>query len=119
MTIVEAMQNKIVPIVFDGGGQREIVEQDTSGFRVSSTAQLMSAVLKLVRDNELRQKMAENAFERSKLFSRETFEANIKEFYQAPIGGILFYIGPPAALRPACCWTRLERKTRGTIKTGR
>ena len=33
MTTVEAMQNGCVPVVFDGGGQREIVEEGRSGFR--------------------------------------------------------------------------------------
>ncbi len=81
MTIVEAMQNRVVPIVFDGGGQREIVEQDVSGFRISSTAQLITSVLKIIRDSQLREKLAANAIERSQLFSRETFETRVKEFY--------------------------------------
>lgn len=32
MTTVEAMQNYCVPIVIDGGGQKEIVEHGVSGF---------------------------------------------------------------------------------------
>lgn len=81
MTIVEAMQNRIVPIVFDGGGQREIVEQDVSGFRVSATAQLMHFTLKLVNNPSLRETLGANALERSKNFTREVFETNVKEFF--------------------------------------
>ncbi|MCP5047506.1 MAG: glycosyltransferase family 4 protein [bacterium] len=85
MTIVEAMQNGLVPIVFDGGGQREIVEQDSSGFRVASTAALMAATLKLVREPGLRKKLGANAIERSQLFSRETFEKRVREFFSGEL----------------------------------
>ncbi|MGE5341539.1 MAG: glycosyltransferase family 4 protein [Candidatus Omnitrophota bacterium] len=81
MTIVEAMQNHIVPIVFDGGGQREIVEQNMSGFRVTSTAELMNATLRLIRDPKLREDMSRNAWERSQCFSKEVFETNVKDFF--------------------------------------
>ncbi len=40
MTTVEAMQNCCVPIVIDGGGQREIVEHGDSGFRFSTLEEL-------------------------------------------------------------------------------
>lgn len=81
MTIVEAMQNRVVPIVFDGGGQREIVGNGTSGFRISSTAELMTFTLRLIREPDLREKLGKNAFERSKDFSKEVFEKNIWAFF--------------------------------------
>jgi len=85
MTIVEAMQNRLVPVVFDGGGQREIVEQEKSGFRVTSTAELMTYTLKLIRDPDLREKLGAGAFERSKAFTREVFEKNVKDFFSAEL----------------------------------
>ena len=85
MTIVEAMQNRVVPIVFDGGGQREIVEQGVSGFRVSSTAELMNHTLALIRDTQLRDKLSTNAWERSKAFTREVFETNVRDFFAAEL----------------------------------
>ena len=85
MTIVEAMQNRAVPIVFDGGGQREIVEHGSSGFRVSSTAELMSFTLKLLRDAQLREELGSNAVERSKAFSREVFEKKTRDFFSAEL----------------------------------
>jgi glycosyltransferase involved in cell wall biosynthesis len=81
MTIVEAMQNRLVPIVFDGGGQREIVEHGINGFRVQSTAQLMALTIKAIDEPELREKLSRSAFERSKAFTRETFEKNVKKFF--------------------------------------
>jgi glycosyltransferase involved in cell wall biosynthesis len=41
MTVVEAMQNEAVPIVYDGGGLPEIVDHGINGFRVKSTAELL------------------------------------------------------------------------------
>jgi len=46
MTTVEAMQNYCVPVVIDGGGQREIVEHGISGFRFTSKEELKSYTLK-------------------------------------------------------------------------
>ena len=85
MTIVEAMQNGLVPIVFDGGGQREIVEQEVSGFRIQSTAALMNATIKLIREPALRSQLSRSAFERSKLFTREAFESNVRDFFSAEL----------------------------------
>lgn len=83
MTIVEAMQNGLTPIVFDGGGQREIVEQGNSGFRVSSTAELIHYTVSLLNNNELAKTMSQHAKERSTLFSRENFEKQVQEFFNA------------------------------------
>jgi glycosyltransferase involved in cell wall biosynthesis len=85
MTIVEAMQNWLVPIVFDGGGQREIVEHGESGFRVTSTAELMAFTLKLTREQDLRKKLGANAFQRSKAFTREVFEQNVRDFFSTKL----------------------------------
>jgi len=85
MTIVEAMQNRLVPIVFDGGGQREIVEHGTSGFRVSSSAQLLTFTLKLIREAKLREELSMHAFEKSKKFTREVFEKEVKDFFTAEL----------------------------------
>lgn len=82
MTIAESMQNRIAPIVFDGGGQREIVEHGKSGFRVTTTAELIRYTLTLMEDGALRKEAGEQAFRRSKLFSRERFEERVKDFFQ-------------------------------------
>lgn len=85
MTIVEAMQNRLVPIVFDGGGQREIVEQRISGFRVKTTAELINNTIKLIKDPELLKKLRIAAHDRSKFFTREKFEKNVKSFFNEVI----------------------------------
>jgi O-antigen biosynthesis protein len=78
MTTVEAMQNCCVPIVIDGGGQREIVQHGESGFRFSTLEELKSFSLAIVNDKETCRRMAEQAFKRSHLFSQEVFEAEFQ-----------------------------------------
>ena len=80
MTTVEAMQNYCVPIVIDGGGQREIVEHGKTGFRFSSIEQLQEYTLRVIRDEGLRKEMARNAYERSHLFNSETFKNQFLAF---------------------------------------
>ena len=81
MSIVEAMQNHCVPVVFDGGGQREIVEQGVSGFRFSSRKKLEDRTLELLRDDNLRHKLSQGAYARGMLFTREVFIARIKKLF--------------------------------------
>lgn len=77
MTTVESMQNCCVPIVIDGGGQREIVEHGKSGYRFSTLEQLRVYTLIVMEDQERCQKMAKAALERSHLFGMEVFEQTL------------------------------------------
>jgi O-antigen biosynthesis protein len=79
MTTVEAMQNCCVPIVIDGGGQREIVENGDCGFRFSTLAELQAFSLIVMVNAEQRRSMAERAFRRSQLFSREVFKEKLEK----------------------------------------
>jgi len=79
MTTVEAMQNYCVPIVIDGGGQREIVQHGDSGFRFSTLEELKSVSLAIIGDKEMCQRMAEQAFSRSQLFSQEVFKDKFQQ----------------------------------------
>ncbi len=90
MTTVEAMQNRCVPVVINKGGQREIVEQDVSGFLFDDSQDLARYTLLLIRNIEKREVMAGNASKRGLFFGKFTFEqkwlnllAHIKkrEFY--------------------------------------
>ena len=73
MTTVEAMQNYCVPVVIDGGGQKEIVQHEYSGYRFSDLEELEEYSLILMADDAQRTVMAERAFERSHLFSKKVF----------------------------------------------
>ena len=81
MTTVEAMQNYCVPIVIDGGGQREIVEHGTSGFRFKTIEELESYTLNVINDEKLREEIARKSYERSRYFTHTIFRKNVIEFF--------------------------------------
>jgi len=81
MTTVEAMQNFCVPIVINGGGQREIVEHGISGFLFNTVEELMKWTLKVVHDNELRKDIAQRAYERSRRFNSDIFRKTVLAFF--------------------------------------
>lgn len=87
MTIGEAMQNRIAPIVFDGGGQKEIVDHGNSGYRISSLNGLIMYTIKLIKNKELRDGFGDNAFNKSLQFKRERFEKEVKQFFEKIIPG--------------------------------
>ncbi len=88
MTIGEAMQNRLTPIVFDGGGQQEIVDQGISGFRCSSVTGLIRYTLKLMQDETLRKEIGENAYLKSLKFNRERFSGEVRQFFKNIIPGM-------------------------------
>lgn len=81
MTTVEAMQNYCVPIVIDGGGQREIVEHGISGFRFRTLDELMSYTAKIINNPKLREDLARNSHERSFLFTSDIFRDIVSQFF--------------------------------------
>lgn len=78
ISTVEAMAAGCVPLVFSGGGQREIIT-DTCGFLWSEVSQLEKETINLAKDNLLCQKISKEAIMRSKDFSREKFFGNLEK----------------------------------------
>jgi glycosyltransferase involved in cell wall biosynthesis len=76
ITIVEAMSAGVVPIVNDSGGPREIVSEDV-GYRWVTTPDAVEQISKVVADDNLRDKFANAAVRRSRLFGPEQFESGI------------------------------------------
>lgn len=81
MTIVEALQNRLVPIVFDGGGQQEIIEREKSGFRVRTLGELIRHTSTLIHRPEYLAEMAEGAYQRSRFFNIQAFRENVRTFF--------------------------------------
>jgi len=78
MSTAEAMQNGCVPIVFDGGGQREIVEHGLTGFRFRGADELCAWTARLISDEGLRTAVQERAQKSSGRFLRSAFEARAR-----------------------------------------
>lgn len=79
MTIAEAMQNRVTPIVFNGGGQKEIVSKGINGFRASSLSDLGKYTAELIADSELLKNLGEEAYKKSKEFSKVRFSEQFRE----------------------------------------
>ncbi len=82
MTTVEAMQNYCVPIVIDGGGQREIVEHGVGGYRFQTKEELCSYTMEVILDPDKRKEMAEKAYERSHRFNFDIFREKVAEMFR-------------------------------------
>ncbi len=77
MTTVEAMQNYCVPIVINGGGQAEIVQNGVNGFTFDTIAELQAHTLKIIHDETLRKDIAKKAYQRSHEFNGEAFKERV------------------------------------------
>ena len=81
MATVEAMQQGCIPIVFDGGGQREIVVDGVSGYRVATIERLLDRTLKLIRNPLQRQAMTQRVRDRGQCFSLEQFADRVNALF--------------------------------------
>ncbi|MFC1599721.1 glycosyltransferase [Patescibacteria group bacterium] len=74
MTTVEAMQNGCVPVVINGGGQREIIDHGKNGFKFKNPTQLVKFTNKLIKSNSLLRILSDAASRSSKKFEKENFQ---------------------------------------------
>jgi glycosyltransferase involved in cell wall biosynthesis len=82
MTTVEAMQNACVPVVFDGGGQKEIVEEGISGVLFESLPDLENKILALIKKPERIRRLARGAHARGQDFTKAVFVSKIRQHFQ-------------------------------------
>ncbi len=74
---VEAMSYGCIPVVYDGGGQREVVSPDT-GYRWRTPDELLRHTEKVIKGNELSDVLAERAHQSAQRFGREIFCSEIE-----------------------------------------
>ncbi|MCL5783735.1 MAG: glycosyltransferase [Patescibacteria group bacterium] len=79
ITTVEAMAGGCVPVVINLGGQKEIVEDGISGLLWNTIEELKSKTLELIDNPGYKEELAQKARERSRKFSKENFQKQIKE----------------------------------------
>ena len=82
MTVAEAMQSGCIPLVFDGGGMREIVRSGENGYLFSSLAELVGATIRLFDMPELRANLAEAAWSAGRDFAKEIFAGRVRALVQ-------------------------------------
>lgn len=76
ITTVEAMSFGVVPVVINKGGQKETVEAGVNGFLWDTEKECIEKTQELIKNDELRKKMAERSVLKSQDYS-------IDEFYKA------------------------------------
>ena len=85
MTTVEAMSAGCVPLVFDAGGQPEIVEHGVSGFVWRSLDELGDLTRRLVADPALLNRMSAAARIRAGRFSHEAYVSGMTGLVEAAV----------------------------------
>lgn len=79
ISTVEAMGVGAVPVVFNGGGQKEIVTDFKDGFLWNTKDELEKFTLKLTEDHNLFSVMSMSAYERSRDFDDRDFCRKVHE----------------------------------------
>jgi len=79
IVVVEAMAAGCVPVVINQGGIPEIVTDKINGFLWKTKDQLKETSLQLIKSENLRQKLASQAIEDSRKFSKKVFCQKIDE----------------------------------------
>ena len=78
MTVAEAMQSGCVPLVFDGGGMREIVRSGETGYLFSSLNEAVGGTARLAGQDALRASLAEAAWKSGKTFAKDVFSERVR-----------------------------------------
>jgi glycosyltransferase involved in cell wall biosynthesis len=79
MATVEAMSAGLVPMVYEGGGQTEIVEDGINGFTWREPEQLVVMTNQLIENINLKEYIAKQAQQSAKKFSEEAFERKFRK----------------------------------------
>ena len=80
ITVVEAMQYGVIPIVFNAGGTPEIIDQSIDGYLWNTTEELIEYTNKLMSHDTMRLGMTKEAVEKAKKFSTNKFCKKLKDF---------------------------------------
>lgn len=77
ISTVEAMSAGCVPVVFNAGGQKEIVETNAHGYLFNTTEELMKKTTELITNKKQWKEFSEASQSRAKNFSIDTFCKNL------------------------------------------
>lgn len=77
ITTIEAMAAGAVPVVFSGGGQKDVVQHEVNGSLWQSEKELVQQTVRVITDRDYRKKLSAGAVGRAKEFSLEAFEKRL------------------------------------------
>lgn len=79
ISTVEAMSAKAVPVVFAGGGQVEIIEDNKNGYTWNNIEELVFKTQRLIVGSGIRERMALQSQTRAKAYNEEVFERSFSK----------------------------------------
>lgn len=79
ITVVEAMAGKCVPIIFEGGGYKEIVDEGKTGFFFTKEGELVKKTADLIGNPAKMREISSSAHEASKVYEYQRFEGEVME----------------------------------------
>lgn len=79
ITTIEAMAAGCVPLVFKGGGQLDIIENEKNGYFWQNEKELLDKTVKIIEDEKLFDAISSKARQRAKIFSRQYFYDRLKK----------------------------------------
>ncbi|MBL7036481.1 glycosyltransferase family 4 protein [Candidatus Microgenomates bacterium] len=82
ITLVEAMAAGVVPIVYSGGGHREIIDDKESGFLFEALSDLVSITKEVDSDYKLFNHATKMAKQKSQVYSYGEFEEKLKDIFK-------------------------------------
>ena len=82
ISTVEAMGGGAVPVVINAGGQKEIVEDNVSGFLWNTLSELEEKTMLLVGEDKILETMSKEAVKRAKDFAGNRFCEEIKRMVE-------------------------------------
>ena len=91
MNIVEAMQNECVPIVFNVGGQTEIVEEGISGYLFADEMGLLNKTIELLNNPDRLLQLSKNAYEKGKQFHVDIFVEKVQAHFKRLLNDYLLF----------------------------
>jgi glycosyltransferase involved in cell wall biosynthesis len=79
ISTIEAMSAGDVPVVYAGGGQKDIVGNWVNGFTWDTQKELLERTAHLIQDSKTRTRFSKAAQARSKAFSKERFFEHVRD----------------------------------------
>ena len=81
ITVVEAMASGCVPVVFNAGGHKEIIEDGVSGYLWNTISELKNKTMEIQKRGKSWSQLSEKIIEESLLYNDERFKEEIEKLF--------------------------------------
>ncbi|MDQ3077118.1 MAG: glycosyltransferase [bacterium] len=85
LSLIEGMSQGLIPVTYSVGVAPEIIRNGENGFIVTSQAEAIACVEKILADTSLREKLSAGAIKTSRLFSSKIIAKKLIQLYESII----------------------------------